>query len=513
MSDVPRETYLEDALPPSLGLAGRVVRGGAWVFGLRAIQKVLDVIRLAVVARILAPADLGLMGIAVLTHAVLQTFSETGLLAALVHKRTDIRPYLNVVWTVLIARGAILCALMAATAPLVAAFFDMPTATGLIRTLALAFLIQAFGNPGVIAFQKELQFDRQFVLRISAGGTVFAATVVAVVVLRSVWALVIGQLAGHAVTLLLSYVLHPFRPRLSLEMGRVKELWKYGRWVFVSTGLQFALKRGDALFVGKLLGAAGLGLYQMAHRMAGLPVTEYSEQIARVLFPAYAKLQHNVPRLREAYLKTLQFSALICCPTAGGVFIMAHELTHVLLGDQWAAAAPVIQVLSLLGLFTSLANSGPLFLAIGTPQRNTKLQVLRLVLIVALIYPLTSRYGMAGTAAALCVGAAASEALSLVAALNAIEAPVTRALGLIALPVGNTGVMMGCVHLLKTHWLDGFCVPGFVTAVVAGIGIYLAGALVSDLAFHAGNGALVLEQWAIFRSGPTQGRNAAPRDS
>ncbi|NWF52786.1 MAG: oligosaccharide flippase family protein, partial [Nitrospirae bacterium] len=113
---------------PIDNLSQRVVRGGFWVFSLRIIQQLFNFVRLVILARILAPHDFGLMGIALLTLATLETFSQTGFQAALIQNKKDIRPYLDVAWTILILRGFILFIILYFIAPYKAVFFKVQDA-------------------------------------------------------------------------------------------------------------------------------------------------------------------------------------------------------------------------------------------------------------------------------------------------------------------------------------------------------------------------------------------------
>ena len=147
---------------PEGSLSQRTVRGGLWMFLLRIIQQLFGLARLIILARILAPHDFGLMGIALLTMATLETFSQTGFQAALIQKKEDIESYLDAAWTVLIFRGLLLFGILYFAAPFVASFFNTPEAKPIIQVIGFSVLLQAFTNIGVIYFQKELEFNKEF---------------------------------------------------------------------------------------------------------------------------------------------------------------------------------------------------------------------------------------------------------------------------------------------------------------------------------------------------------------
>ncbi len=379
-------------------LSHRVVIGGFWVFSLRITQQLFNFIRLVILARILSPNDFGLMGIALLTMATLDTFSQTGFQQALIQKKEDIKPYLDSAWTVLILRGFILFAILFFIAPYAATFFNAPEAKPIIQVIGLAVLLEAFTNIGVIYFQKDLEFNRQFIYQFAGTLADFAVAISTALILRSVWALVFGLLAGNFARFVVSYFIHPYKPHLSLDLGKAKELFGFGKWILGSSVLIFLLTQGDDVFVGKLLGATALGLYQMAYKISNMPATEITHVISQVTFPAYSKLQDNIPKLREAYLKVLQITAFLSFPIAGLIFVLAPDFTKIFLGEKWMPMVPAMQILCIYGTLRFLAaTGGPLILARGKPHIQTIFSSLELVIMGILIYHFTKKWGVVGT--------------------------------------------------------------------------------------------------------------------
>ena len=152
---------------PSEGLSKKVVKGGFWAFTLRGFSRLFGIARLIFLARVLAPADFGLMGTALLVMSTLEAFSQTGFESALVQKTEDIEEYLDTAWTVSILRGIILFVILCLIAPCAASFFDEPAAKSIIRVSGFSILFQAFANIGIIYFHKELEFNKQFTYEFS----------------------------------------------------------------------------------------------------------------------------------------------------------------------------------------------------------------------------------------------------------------------------------------------------------------------------------------------------------
>ena len=378
-------------------LSKKVVRGGMWVFGLRIINRGLGFIRTIILARLLAPEDFGLLGIAMLAIATLETFSQTGFQAALIQKKENVESYLDTAWTVSAIRGMLLFLILFLSAPVIAKFFNSPQATLVIKVIAVSTFLSGFRNIGILFFQKEMEFNKQFFYELSATLVDITIAITLAFILRNVWALVWGGLAANFVRLFMSYILHPYHPRIRFEKEKFKDLFGFGRWVLGSSILGFLITQGDDIFVGKMLGVTALGLYQMAYLISNLPATEITHIVSQVTFPAYSKLQNDVKRLREAYLDVLQLTAFISIPLAGGIFVLAPEFTRIFLGEKWMPMVPAIQVLVLAGFVRSIAaTTGPIFHGVDRPSVDTTWQVIRLIVLVALIYPLTMRWGILG---------------------------------------------------------------------------------------------------------------------
>ncbi|MFQ6084592.1 MAG: lipopolysaccharide biosynthesis protein, partial [Candidatus Aminicenantia bacterium] len=382
---------------PSESLSQRAVRGGIWVFALRITNRLFGLVRTVILARVLAPHDFGLMGIALLAMATLETFSQTGFQAALIQKKKNTKAYLDAAWTVLILRGLMLFAILYLIAPYAVTFFNAPKAKPIIQVIGISILLQAFANIGVIYFQKELEFNKQFIHQFAGTLADFIVAVSSVLILRNVWALVFGLLAGNFARFIVSYLIHPYRPHLDFDLGKAKELFGFGKWVLGSSILVFLITQGDDAFVGKILGVTALGFYQMAYMLSNLPATEITHVISRVTFPTYSKLQDDLTKLKEAYLKVLQLTAFISIPLAGGIFILAPEFTKIFLGDKWMSMVPAMQVLVFAGLVRSIAaTTGPIFYAVGRPRIETRWQIVRLLVLAVLIYPFTIKWGILG---------------------------------------------------------------------------------------------------------------------
>lgn len=461
-------------------LSRRVAKGGLWVFALRGAEKILGLIKLIILARLLAPNDFGLFGVALLALSALETFSQTGFQEALVQKEGDISPYLDHVWTVSVIRGITLFIVLFLGAPYIALFFHTPHASTLIQAIGASLLVGGFTNSGVVYFQKELEFNKQFLYRFVTSTADFIVVVVAALVLKNVWALIFGMLVGSLVGVVFSYIIHPFRPHVRLDFTKIRKLFGFGQWVFGSTVLVFLVTQGDDAFVGKFLGATMLGFYQMAYRISNMPATEITRVISQVAFPAYSKIQDDMPRLREAYLRILQVTAFLSFPIAGLIFVLTPDFTEIFLGHQWMLMVPAMQVLACEGLVRSIAaTTGPLFYAAGMPTVDTRWQLIRLLVMAALIYPCTAEWGIVGTSIAVLVSIVVSAIGFSYQAIEITKCKPKSFTKAVFPPFIRAIIMVTVVFSLKNSFsIDG--ILGFFALIGVGAAIYCGLAYLFD---------------------------------
>ena len=279
----------------------------------------------------------------------------------------------------------------------------MPSAVPIIRVLAFSLILTAFNNIGTIYFQKEIRFEYQVFINICASVIDFIALLFFLLAIsRSVWALAFSRLISSMVQCVLSYLLHPYRPKFKLDLSKIKELWLFGKHIWGTTILKFFCLHGDDALLGKIAGAVTLGFYRQAFDIGTMLANEIGNKIAQVSFPVYAKIQDNKEKIKSGYLKLLTMTSFIIFPATGGLFILAGEITQIILGEKWMPMVPALKVLCLLSPLKSMQRA-PVFLALGRPDILRKTQQYRFLLLAMLIFPLTIKWGMLGASYALLI--------------------------------------------------------------------------------------------------------------
>jgi O-antigen/teichoic acid export membrane protein len=176
--------------------------------------------------------------------------------------------------------------------------------------------------------------------------------------------------------------------------------------------LFFFLTQGDKAFVGKVAGATMLGFYNIAYRISFVPASEIAHVIAGVTVPAYSKLQDSIVKIRQGYLRVLHATGFTAVPLGGLLFIHAPDIVRIFLGQKWMPAAPVMQALAIWGATRALTvTNDAVFIAVGRPRKLTKYMLFQLCVLMVLIYPFTSRWGILGTSVAVVLAGLTSSCL------------------------------------------------------------------------------------------------------
>jgi len=474
-------------LIPDGDLTSQTVWSGAWKFAINVGTRSLQLIVLIVLGNLLAPRDFGLMGIALLVLAGMRRFSRLGIKQALIqHEKDDVDRYLDTVFGISIARGLVLAALILASAPLVARVFGEPRVVPLLQFLAISPLFVGVVNPGTVYFDKDLQFHKKFVYEMGGSIVRFAVAIAWAYVYRDVWALVVGYVAANAVRTGLSYVIHPYRPRLGLDTGMAAELLHYGKWITASNVVSFLLDEGDDAVVGGVIGATALGFYKYGYRIGNAPATEVSRVIGDVMFSSFSKLQDDVEALESALIRTIRVTSAFSFPTAIGIVIVAPVFVRAFLGSEWLPMIRVMQLLSLYGLLVSITTViNQIWKATGRPDLVTKLGVLRLVVLAVFIFP-AAEFGIEAVAALISlvyVVVTVPADLFLLDRLTDISP--TRLAAELVYPL-SASLLMGTVVLAARQVIQLQPIVGFLVLVSLGVGTYFPLALVIDRTFDWG---------------------------
>ncbi len=355
---------------------------------------------------------------------------------------------------------------------------DRPQLTWIIRVIGMVLLCRALSNTAIVYFVKTMRFDKHFMMRTAATLVNVTVTVVLAFVLKNVWALVWGIVLSELTSLMLSYVMHPWRPRFELDRSRLGQMWRFGRWITGLSMMEFLLTTGDSVIVGRLLGASSLGLYQMSTRLSALPIREFTSVIARVTFPAFCRIQTDINRLREAFLKSIDLTSVVVMPAVGGILIFGDDIVRLFMQESWQPMISTLRILAIMGIFRCIPV-GALFHALGKPHYLTLFMGVRIVIIALFFYPLMQRYGVNGMAWAISISSMVLLAPGYLILARLLQCRVRVIFRHQAAQLGGVLAMMAVVGIVKWWlWLQSSYLRFFVlvllaTAIYCGVCLFL----------------------------------------
>ena len=418
----------------------KMVKGAAWLVMFKLVERGIGFVSTLFLARLLVPADFGLVAMATSILAALELLSMFSFDLALIQNQNAERRHYDTAWTFAVMFGIFNALAMCVAASAAAAFFGEPRVEGLMYALALSPLLQGFDNIGVVAFQKDLELHKEFWLGLTKKAVGFVVTISVAFLLNNYWALVAGMVATRVTSLVLSYFMHPYRPRLSLAAAG--ELFHFSKWMLLNNLLIVLNNRGTDFVIGRMSGARSLGLYSISYELANLPTTELVFPISRAVFPGYARLAGDKEQLRRAFLQVIGLVALLTVPAGAGIGLVAEPLVYLLLGPKWMDTVPLIQVLAVFGIVRSLHGpTGSIYLALGKPKVIAALQCVQLIVALTLMLFLIPKFGVIGAAWALLAGACLAMMANFTMVLNELAMSATDLMKVLWRPLVSALVM------------------------------------------------------------------------
>lgn len=344
---------------------------------LKLLERMLGVLSTIVLARLLIPEDFGLVAMAMAVFAILELAGQFGFDHAIIRQEAPPRSQLDTAWTLTVCHGVLSAAILIATAAPIADFFEEERLENVIYFLALIAAIQGLENVGIMLFRKEMQFKKDFLFFFSKKLISFSCTLALAFIFKSYWALIGGTLISRLSGVLLSYFLHPYRPKPSFVA--TKELFGFSRWVLITGFLGYLSNRGPDFVLGRLSGASSVGVFRIASELATLPTTELMYPIARAAYPGYAQVAKDPSALKTTYLAVQGSIISVTLPAGIGLVMVAEPFVRALLGNQWLEAVPLIQTLGVYGAIRVFQTTNhSIFNVLGKPHWNTALLALEL---------------------------------------------------------------------------------------------------------------------------------------
>ena len=308
----------------------------------------LGLISTLILARLLTPEDFGVIAMSTIVAGLANVVFEFGVATVLIQDPNPSNKDYDTAWSIRLLQAVLAAASLIIIAPYAVDYFNEPRIKEVLWIVALATAIGGFENIGVVKFQKTLDFKSDFQFEISRKLVQFLITLSLAFTFRSYWALVLGILFGRLTGVVISYLIHSYRP--CWDLSAFSKIWSFSRWILLLRAGAYARNEVDKIVIGARGDTSLVGKYFLASEIAHMISTEILAPINRAVFPALSTLNQNREAMRKALHLALAAQATVTFPIAVGLSLVADDVVPLLLGDQWIEIIPIMQILALIGV-------------------------------------------------------------------------------------------------------------------------------------------------------------------
>lgn len=328
-----------------MSLKSSVITSLIWKFleriGTQGVQFVVAI----VLARLLAPADFGLIALVTVFIAIANVFVQSGLNTALIQKKNADNLDFSTVFYASLAIAALLYGVLFVCAPLIADFYNGQTKLiPVVRVLGLMLLLGAVSSVQEAYVARNMMFKKLFYRSV---GAIIPSGIFGVMLAYmgfGIWALVGQQLMNSSLMCIIMLFTVKWRPQFVFSFARFKGLFSFGWKLLCSALLDTVYRNIRDLVIGKLFTPADLGFYNRGDQFPKIIIGNINASIQSVLLPSLSTVQDDRPRLKSLARRSIKTSAFLILPMMAGLAAVAKPLTLVLLGEKWLPAVPFIQI-------------------------------------------------------------------------------------------------------------------------------------------------------------------------
>ncbi|KKC26058.1 oligosaccharide flippase family protein [Sphingomonas sp. SRS2] len=374
---------------PADSLSRRTATGAAWMVAWRMGARVIGLASTLVLARVLAPADFGLVAMAMVFAGAIDSLSQFGLAEALIRREEHDENLLNAAFSIQFIRGLATALIIAGVAWPASVWFNEPRLFYMLLPLAAGSILSGLENIGIVEFRRNIRFDMEFRLLVTPRILQVLVTILLAFTLQSYWALIGGIVFGKLARLVMTYSFHPYRPRFSLTGWR--ELMGFSFWTWLGGLVTMVWERADSFVIGPVVGASVLGIYLLGVEIAILPVTELIAPATAALFAGIARARSRDSGISDRALPLISLVLLLVAPLAITLSATSGYVVNVLLGAQWKAAQPLISIFAMISIFAPFSYvCTTILLAEGRVRQNFQVVAISAAMKVALLTGMTT---------------------------------------------------------------------------------------------------------------------------
>jgi O-antigen/teichoic acid export membrane protein len=445
-------------------LTMKTILGAGWTVSSRLAGRLLDFVTVLVLARFLTPADFGLTALAMTLTVIVDTVLQVPLIQALTRLNSVEKSHLDTAFTLGVLRGVFFSFVVLAAAWPFAHIYNDGRLLPLIATLAIGPMARGLYSPGIVKYIRQMSFRQVFVAEI-LGKIISSIVAILVVYLGGgYWAIAASSVTAPVAMTLISYLLAPYRPALSLS--KFSEFSTFLGWFSTAQIVSTLSWQFDRILLGYTITKAELGQFTMASDLGDMPTQSLIGPAMTPVMAAFARISDDRERLRNAYLKASRFVMLLAAPTCIGMSLTSDLIVDVLLGAKWKETAIYLQWLALsvvLNAFYQPVQS--LALAINRTDVIFRLSLVELCSRVVLVSLGVYFYSLMGVVAARVAMSLIWFILSLIAAQHLIGVKLASEVGNLWKVAAACSAMAVLVLILR-HGLAGHDLNALIELVL-----------------------------------------------
>lgn len=385
-------------------LKQQALSAGRWTATSAALATGFQVLQTAVLARLLLPADFGLMAVAAAILAVLALIADLGLSRALIHFDHVSNEALSSLYWLNLALAFVLMIVLTTSAPALGSIYQSKSLVQLLRVAALVFPITAFGQQYRVLAEKSLRFNELARIEVVASLIGFCTAIAAALANAGVYALVAGILARVSANSLLAWwkLSLGHRPSAHFCLRETRPYLYFGAYLTGDSFASTVMQQADVFIGGLVLGPTAMGAYSVSRDLSLRMTTVINPVITRVGFPIMSRVKHDREQVKAIYLHTMRMIASINFPIYIALGLFANEFVALLYGPKWYQAAVYLRILAAWGLVRSTGNPvGSLLYAVGKAKRAFWWNIGLLLVLPPLYWLAVHDFGLMGLAVAL----------------------------------------------------------------------------------------------------------------
>ena len=368
-------------------LKKKTVKGVAWTSLNQVLNMGLGFVIGVILARLLSPDDYGLLAMIAVFNAIAFAFLDSGFGSALVRKPDLTEDDNTTAFFFNLAAGAVMFGIIWIIAPWVSIFYDKPILTPLLRAEGSLLIVSAFKIVQNTQLTRALNFKAKMIIRVVASVFGGVAGIIAAYSGLGVWALVTMHVADALISLVLLWIISPWRPRGKWSRKSFNYLWGFGSKLLASGLLDTVYSNIYPIVIGKYYSAADLGQYTRAKQYASMPSHSLTGVIQQVTFPVLSQIQENDQRLGNNYRRMLRFTVFIVFPIMIGMAVLAHPLVISLVTDKWSQCVPYLQIICLASMWYPVHAINLNLLEVkGRSDLFLRLEIIKKVLITFVVF-------------------------------------------------------------------------------------------------------------------------------